>query len=177
MACNELPEKTTAMFRTRRDFLTASSGVMALFPALGHAGEAWANMIPAEWTPEDIHAILNQSPWSREVDLELDPAWAPRARARAKSTRRDNRLQTEFRVLVRWESGLPVRLRRGAVPVERQQAAAGVHRAIRRQRTGSPQPGRRPHHSRDGRSHRTVHLAPDQQQGAHQSRPCRMDES
>lgn len=112
MACNELPEKATAMFRTRRDFLTASCGVLGLFPALGHAADAWANMIPAEWTPEDIHAILNRSPWSREVDLELDPAWAPRARARAKSTRRDNRLQTEFRVLVRWESGLPVRLAR-----------------------------------------------------------------
>jgi hypothetical protein len=100
------------MFRTRRDFLTASSGVMALLPALGPAAEGWANMIPAGWTAEDIHAILNQSPWSREVDLELDPKWAPRARARVKSTRRDNRLQTEFRVLVRWESGLPVRLAR-----------------------------------------------------------------
>ena len=73
---------------------------------------------PGEWTPSDIQAVLTQSPWARRVNPELSVTWLRSkekggARGPAGSDGlRDTRSLTEFSVLVRWESALPVRLAR-----------------------------------------------------------------
>jgi len=107
------------MFRTRRDFLVASTGVVALFRSVGRSAGTWEDRNPPEWTPEDIQIILNHSAWTREVALEITPAAA--APGRATSNQKQGRgVPIEFKALVRWESGLPVRLARRAAPVPAQ---------------------------------------------------------
>src|SRR5262249_9224466 len=65
------------------------------------------------WTPEDILTILNRSAWVREVPLELPSAESGTTRG----TKSGRGSPTQFSVVVRWESGLPVRLaRRIATP-------------------------------------------------------------
>jgi len=111
-----LHKTATAMFGSRRHFLLASSGALALIPPAGRAAKAWVDKKPVEWSPSDIQTILNRSPWVREVSPEFTPdaigssggkAGQPAAASRGLS---DKRTLPEFKVLVRWESGLPVRL-------------------------------------------------------------------
>jgi len=85
---------------------------MALFAPFGHASATWEDRNPWEWTPEDIQTVLNHSAWVREVSLEINPPVETPGHARPKSSRPAHGLQTEFRSVVRWESGLPVRLAR-----------------------------------------------------------------
>jgi len=106
-----------AMFHSRRHFLGACSGVLTLFSGTGHAADEWMSTHPEEWTPADIQAILNRSSWVKGVYPELSPAWLHSLekggkRIVAAEGIRDKRTLTEFTVLVRWESGLPVRLAR-----------------------------------------------------------------
>jgi hypothetical protein len=99
------------MFHTRRDFLCASSGVLAFFPPTGLAAEAWVEKKPGEWSPKDIQTILNQSPWAREARLEMNaPTASPGGMPGGQ--REIGGMPAEFKVLVRWESGLPIRLAR-----------------------------------------------------------------
>lgn len=105
------------MLDTRRRFLCACSGVLTLFPTTGRAADSWMSTHPEEWTPEDVQAILNRSSWVRGVNPELSPAWLRSLEKSGKRVAvaegvRDKRTLTEFTVLVRWESGLPVRLAR-----------------------------------------------------------------
>ncbi len=93
------------MSRTRRDFLIACS----VLPQLAGATARWLHEKPSNWRPDDIEAILNHSAWVREAPLEMDPATA----GSAKKVKQGQGLPTDFTVLVRWESGLPVRLARG----------------------------------------------------------------
>ena len=106
-----------AMFHSRRHFLGACSGVLTLFSGTGHAADEWMSTHPEEWTPADIQTILNRSSWVKGVYPELSPAWLHSLekggkRIVAADGIRDKRILTEFTVLVRWESGLPIRLAR-----------------------------------------------------------------
>src|ERR1035437_2722511 len=105
------------MLDSRRRFLCACTGVLTLFPTTGHAADAWMGTDPAQWVPADILANLNRSSWVKGVNPELSPAWLRSVeksgkRVAAAEGVRDKRTLTEFTVLVRWESGLPVRLAR-----------------------------------------------------------------
>ena len=89
--------------RSRRDLLIAQAGLPLLFSGGAHAAAEWMTRDPAQWKSEDTEAVLYRSPWVREVPLEIDPAaWG--------GAKRSN--PTEYKVLVCWESGLPVRLAR-----------------------------------------------------------------
>jgi hypothetical protein len=116
-------EELTAMLGTRRHFMLASSGILALLPPAGLAAKGWVDKKPAEWSPSDIQTILNRSAWTREAGLEFTPDAidAPGGKTGRRATAveglSDKRTLTGFKVLVRWESGLPVRLaRRTASP-------------------------------------------------------------
>jgi hypothetical protein len=85
---------------------------MVLYPRFGHASATWEDRNPWEWTPQDIQTVLNHSAWVREVSLEINPPVETPARPRPKSSRPNHGVQSEFKALVRWESGLPVRLAR-----------------------------------------------------------------
>ena len=116
------------MLDSRRRFLCACSGVLTLFPTTGHAADAWMGTDPAQWVPADILAILNRSSWVKGVNPELSPAWLRSVeksgkRVAAAEGVRDKRTLTEFTVLVRWESGLPVRLARKTTSVPEYAAA------------------------------------------------------
>ena len=100
------------MFGNRRDFLLATSGAMALLPRFGYASATWEDRNPWEWTPQDIQTVLNHSAWVREVSLEINSLVDTSGRAKPKSSRPNHGLPTEFKAVVRWESGLPVRLAR-----------------------------------------------------------------
>jgi hypothetical protein len=105
------------MLDTRRRFLCACSGVLTLFPTTGHAADAWMEKNPEEWDPEDVQAILSRSSWVKGVNPELSPDWLRSIEKSGKPVTgaegiRDKRILTEYRALVRWESGLPVRLAR-----------------------------------------------------------------
>ena len=105
------------MFDSRRRFLRACAGACVLLPATGHAGDAWTQIDPSQWTPADTQTILERSPWVKGVNPELSPDWL---RSLEKNTKlvpsaegiRDKRILSELTVIVRWESGLPVRLAR-----------------------------------------------------------------
>jgi hypothetical protein len=85
---------------------------MALYPRFGHASATWEDRNPWEWTPQDIQTVLNRSAWVREVSLELNPPVDTSGRAQPKNARPSHGLATQFKAVVRWESGLPVRLAR-----------------------------------------------------------------
>jgi hypothetical protein len=106
------------MYGTRRDFLL-SSGLLALLPPAARAALTWVDKKPSEWSPKDIQTILNQSPWVRDVVLELNAAAATGA-AGTPAARSDSRGKAggmvDYKVVVRWESGLPVRLARRTPP-------------------------------------------------------------
>jgi len=95
--------------------MLASSGVLAFFPPTGLAAIGWVDKKPTEWNPSDIQTILNRSPWTREAGLEFTPdaidagGGKTGRRATAVEGLRDKRTLTGFKVLVRWESGLPIR--------------------------------------------------------------------
>jgi hypothetical protein len=95
------------MFRTRRELLLTS----LILPRLTRAAARWLDRKPAEWTPDDIQTVLNRSAWVHEVPFEFSVSDEPTTK---KSKQAEGRLSrvTDFTVLVRWESGLPVRLAR-----------------------------------------------------------------
>ena len=103
---------------SRRQFMLASAGMLALLPSTGLAAKPWVDKKPTEWSPADIDAVLNRSAWTRQVSPEfaadvLDSAGAKDGRhATAAEGLSDKRILPDFKVLVRWESGLPVRLAR-----------------------------------------------------------------
>ena len=106
------------MYGSRRQFLLASTGVLASIP-VGRAAEGWMDKKPAEWDSDDIQTILTRSGWARVTSPELTPA-SLRAGEKKKHVAaaeglRDKRTLTDFKVLVCWESGLPVRLARKAI--------------------------------------------------------------
>jgi hypothetical protein len=110
------------MTDTRRRFLGACAGVLTLSPGEGRAAEEWMRKDIAQWDPADVQAVLTKSSWVKGVNPELSPVWL---RANEKSGKRvaaaegirDKRVLTEFNLLIRWESGLPVRLARKGVPL------------------------------------------------------------
>ena len=85
---------------------------MALYPRFGHASATWEDRNPWEWTPQDIQTVLNRSAWVREVSLELNAPVDTSGRDKTKSSRPGHGMATQFKAVVRWESGLPVRLAR-----------------------------------------------------------------
>jgi hypothetical protein len=101
------------MMNTRRSFLMAAGGIATVFPRSGRAAAKWMAKKTAEWNPDDLQMILNHSAWVSEAPLELDKIkdGSPRKNAGAGQF-------TEFTLVVRWESGLPLRLARrtGASP-------------------------------------------------------------
>ncbi len=106
------------MICSRRRFLCAASIVVVL-PA--EAAEGWIAKNPPEWTPDDIQTILGQSPWAKTVNPELSSASLRASakkghRAAAADGIRDKRILTDFSVLVRWESALPILLARKRAP-------------------------------------------------------------
>lgn len=119
-----LCERASAMLGSRRDFILASSGALAFFPPLGLAAKGWRDKKPTEWSPADIDTILDRSGWTREAVPEFTPAAIESGdgkggrKASAAEGLRDKRTLPEFKILVRWESGLPIRLaRRTSAPV------------------------------------------------------------
>jgi hypothetical protein len=73
---------------------------------------------PAEWTPKDIDTILDRSAWASPATLEFSPVafqaapGKPNRRVAAAQGLRDKRILTDYKILVRWESALPMRLAR-----------------------------------------------------------------
>ncbi len=107
------------MFGSRRQFLLASTGVLA-WPPAGLAADTWMDKKPAEWDSDDIQTILTKSGWARYTSPELTPASLRAGEKKGKRVAaaeglRDKRTLTDFRVLVCWESGLPVRLARKSI--------------------------------------------------------------
>jgi len=109
------------MSLTRRRFLAASAGLPLVAPNFVGGAQnrtarefKWSEKHPAEWNTKDIDLILNHSAWVREVPLEMDRT----AAGLAKGAGPAGEVATQFKVLVRWESALPVRLARdrGARP-------------------------------------------------------------
>ena len=74
----------------------------------------WFEKNPPEWGPDDIRIVLNESAWARKGTLEATPdAISPDEKGKRSPVAdgiRDKRIIAGFEVLVRWESGLPVRL-------------------------------------------------------------------
>ncbi len=107
------------MFGSRRQFLLASTGVLACLPG-GRAAETWMDKKPSEWDSDDIQTILSHSGWARVTSPELTPSSLRAGEKKGKRVAaaeglRDKRTLTDFKVLVCWESGLPVRLARKAI--------------------------------------------------------------
>jgi hypothetical protein len=87
----------------------AAAGAAALGSGALQAGQPWLEKQPAQWTPEDTQAILNRSAWVREVPLEFDPG-RPGTMTKKKSSIGHS---TDFNIVVRWDSALPVRMAQG----------------------------------------------------------------
>jgi len=102
----------------RRHFLLACSGGLAFLPARGAAAVPWGEKKPTEWSPSDLDYILNRSGWTRQASPEFTPTAIVTGDAKSGKREtsveglRDKRTLTEFKVLVRWESALPLRLAR-----------------------------------------------------------------
>ena len=92
---------------TRRDFLL-TAGLLAAGSPFVRGAQRWIEKKPAEWSPADIQTILNRSAWVREAPLEIDAA----VTGAGKQTKPRLGYSTEFSIVVRWESGLPLRLAR-----------------------------------------------------------------
>src|SRR6185369_11579162 len=103
-----------AMVNTRRSLLATAAGVWIVLPRAAPAAAKWIDKKPLEWSPEDLQTILNHSAWVREAPLEIDKGEAGSPRKKKAGAGH----YTQFTLLVRWESGLPVRLARrtGARP-------------------------------------------------------------
>lgn len=97
------------MFLDRREVLRLSLGLGGYAVRQLHGEDKWPEKKPEEWTPADVQTILNDSAWVRQARLLMDSS------ALADRAERDSRrVPTEFAAIVRWESGLPVRLARRA---------------------------------------------------------------
>lgn len=100
---------------TRRDIL--ASGLFLIGSRL-RASQPWEGRKPAEWTPDDIVTILDRSGWARDATMEasaasLDPSNGKgKKRVAAATGLADKRIFPDYKILVRWESGLPLRLAR-----------------------------------------------------------------
>ena len=106
------------MFGSRRHFLLASTSVLVCLPS-GLDADTWMDKKPAEWDSEDIQTILSRSAWAKVTSPELTPSSLRSSEKKGKRVAaaeglRDKRTLTDFKVLVCWESGLPVRLARKA---------------------------------------------------------------
>jgi hypothetical protein len=97
-----LVERCQIMSHTRRGFLITSM----ILPRLASAADHWVDRKPEEWTPEDIQTVLNHSAWIRKASLGFGDEEG------TKRTKEDATRLTGFNPLIRWESGLPVRLAR-----------------------------------------------------------------
>ena len=100
------------MDSTRRNFLTSASALLIGSSSIAFASEPWVDKNPTEWSGDDIQTVLNHSPWVRDVTLEMDPTATNPDKGKANHKRQSSGLQTVFKVVVRWESGLPLRLAR-----------------------------------------------------------------
>jgi hypothetical protein len=101
-----------AMLGSRRHFLLICSGALALLPGRGWAAVPWSEKKPTEWSPADMDYILNRSGWTRQASPEFTPTAIVTGDAKKEGSvegLRDKRTLTEFKVLVRWESALPLR--------------------------------------------------------------------
>jgi hypothetical protein len=85
---------------------------LAISPRFGYASATWEDRNPWEWTPQDIQAVLNRSAWVREVSLEIATQNESPSGAKPKTARQTHGMPSQFKSVVRWESGLPVRLAR-----------------------------------------------------------------
>jgi hypothetical protein len=95
------------VFLDRREVLKLSLSLGGCGVRQLHGEDKWPDKKPEEWTPADTHIILNDSAWVRPARLLMDSS------ALADRAEKDNRrVPTEFAAVVRWESGLPVRLAR-----------------------------------------------------------------
>jgi hypothetical protein len=95
---------------SRRDLLVGFPGLCSILPRNVRSAERWMERHPEEWNPSDIQDVLNRSAWVREVTLIS----IPDAKEDPKQLKAQLPGPTQFKVLVRWESGLPVRLARHA---------------------------------------------------------------
>ena len=75
----------------------------------------WWDKKPTEWSPSDIDTILHRSGWTRQASPEFAPDAIGTGSTAAQGLS-DKRLLPDFKLLVRWESGLPVRLARKMAP-------------------------------------------------------------
>jgi hypothetical protein len=112
-----------SMSVTRREFLAASCTlpVAASLSPTAAAADSWLTRPPDQWEPSDVLAILNKSAWTKTVYPELTSAWINSGRSEGKTNPaaeglRDKRTMSEFGILVRWESALPIRLARKQPP-------------------------------------------------------------
>ena len=95
---------------SRRDLLVGLPGLYSILPRNAYSAERWMERHPEEWNPSDIQDVLNRSAWVREVTLNSVPD--PKEDPKQQKAQRPG--LTQFKAVVRWESGLPVRLARRA---------------------------------------------------------------
>jgi hypothetical protein len=86
----------------------AIPGLPLLLSRPAGAARPWLGRKPAEWTPADIQAILNESAWVRQVPLGMERP----ASATSRGEGPQGTAPLNYTIVVRWESGLPVRLAR-----------------------------------------------------------------
>jgi hypothetical protein len=93
---------------SRRNLLIAFPGACLGLSQRAIAADRWAGRRPEEWTPSDIQDVVDRSAWTREVTLSSVPATPgqPKGQSQPRAS------LSEFKVFVRWESGLPMRLAR-----------------------------------------------------------------
>lgn len=108
--------KGLTLFPNRRE-LVVLAGMLLIRPRL-QAEQPWEGRRPQDWTPSDVQTILDRSAWASAASVEVTPAaldpdqGKSKHRVAAADGLRDKRVFPDYKILVRWESGLPVRLAR-----------------------------------------------------------------
>jgi hypothetical protein len=150
------------MVTTRRHLLAAVAPLAAIVPQFGFAAESWLKKKPEDWSAKEVEEILNHSPWSKEVKLEFGasvegfpggggfpggppPGGMPGGGGGFPGGGGGfpGGGMPELKVLIRWESALPVRAaNRNPVP----EVEGGPHYVVsinRMQMNPSQTPGGR----------------------------------
>jgi hypothetical protein len=104
--------------RTRREVLKLLGGAVVPVPLFASGDEFWNTKDPALWSDAEIHRLISDSPWARQVPVRRgppDPAHDPRPWQEAPpiEPRRPPAIIPHPKValytsLVRWESAKPI---------------------------------------------------------------------
>lgn len=90
--------------------------LIALIPLLVFAGDFWNEKKPADWTPEEKHQLLTQSPWAKQIAADIVDASTRNNRFRNRIalggygnvTSAPPMSQMERPMTIRWASAAPM---------------------------------------------------------------------